>query len=114
VKANYSAVLWADTQAEVKQGQIAANVTEDQTRTSAIATKYSTQAVEKAKQMARKSFDMATQADLDGKVIFKRTMKTSAGIIDATMEINDALKKASKANIDAHQAEMVASKLNSG
>lgn len=112
VKANYSRVLWARTQAEVMSARIDANNTEDQVQTSALGTKYSTQAVQKATQMSRKAFDMATQANTTGNMIIRKVMKTKSGILDVTLEVNDALSKASKANIDAHQAEMVASKLN--
>jgi hypothetical protein len=112
VHANYSARLWATTQRSVRAAQIAANVSEDQVRISAMGTKFSTQAVSKAKEMARKAFDLATEANLTGNMIIKKVMKTKSGIVDVTAEVNDALKKASTANIDAHQADLVATKLN--
>lgn len=110
--ANYSSLLWANTQAHVKEAQIDANKTEDQVRITALGTKFSTQAVEHASETSRNAFDMATQANLTGNAIMKKVMNTKAGIEDVTMEVYDALQKASKANIDAHQAEAVATKLN--
>lgn len=112
VKANASKVMWSNTQKEVKTAQIDANNTEDAIRTSAIGTKFSSQAVEHAMQQSRKAYEMATQANLTGNMIIRDVMKRKAGIDDVTVEVLDALTKASKANIDAHQADMMATKMN--
>lgn len=112
VKANESSQVWANTQRVVRKAQIEANHTEDSVRTSAIGTKFSTQAVQHAKEESNNAFDMATQANLTGNMIIKKVMATKAGIETVTAEVFDALTKASKANIDAHQADMVATKLN--
>lgn len=111
MRANYSKTLWSNTQKEVTQARVAANKTEDAVRISSMGTKLSSQAVEHAMHESRTAYDMATQANLTGNMIIKKVFKTKAGIEDVTREVLDALSKASKANVDAHQADMVATKL---
>lgn len=111
VKANYSNELWEKTQMTVLEAQRESNHTEDAVRTSAIGTKFSSQAVSKAKKESTSAYELATEANITGNTIMKKVMSTKAGIVDVTTDVLDALQKAEKANLDAHQADLVATKL---
>lgn len=97
--------------AEVHKAQVDANSTEDHVRTEAIATKFSTQAVDHGLQEAKKAQDEATEANQTSKFIFSKVMKTKKGIEDVTFEVQEALVKAENAHIEAQAAEFQSGKL---
>jgi hypothetical protein len=97
--------------AELHKAQIAANLTEDAVHIEAMATKFSTQAVEHGQKEAQKAQQQAISANQTSKFIFAKVMKTKAGIADVTGKVEDALVKANNAHLESQAAEFQAGKL---
>jgi len=98
--------------AEVKKSQESAQAVTDAVGNAVLATKFTTQASESGITKAQSAGDAATAAKIASEKIVKKVMKTKAGIVDATMEVSEALVKSENSLQEAKAAMFQAEKLS--